>query len=788
MKGNWRASVLTGLVTCLLVTESTPGSGADRVHVERSTAGMVVSDSSAASRVGRDVLRDGGNAVDAAVATAFALAVTWPEAGNIGGGGFMLIRPADGKNPVCVDYRETAPGIVTPTTFTRSDTTYTQKAVGVPGTVRGLLKAHRRYGRLPWKRLVDPAISLARQGFGVDAFLAGSTNYILSLDSVRTREKYAELRRVYGKPDGSKWKSGDRMFLPDLADTLQRISRQPQDFYNGRIAEQLVSEMQRGDGMIAAADLDSYQAIVRPAIRGTFRGYTILGAPPPSSGGICIVEALNILENFDLRAYGRYSPRTIHLLGEASRRSFADRARHLADPQFTRIPDALTTKTYARQLAQGIDLRRATPSQDVAPEIKLTAESPNTTHFSIVDSDGMAVSNTYTLEASWGSRIVVRGAGFLLNNEMGDFNWFPGVTTRAGRIGTKPNQLAPGKRMLSSQSPSMVERDGKLVLVTGSPGGRTIINTSLAIILNVTEFGMNAADAVEAPRFHHQWFPDQLTLEDRDDEPHRTAVPVLRSMGHVVGTRPSQGSAHTIRVEVNGRRTGVADYRRGGRPAGYSSPQMTVFDFSDPAGTPLHKSARSGPLLTEWRGVAELRVDGRDRLLIGQPQPTDDSINSRPAVSSEAVLPLDFFSEQDFVSLTVKLDELTFAGQAPTERVRFSLTHDVAKPLVTAGLVISRSEMGIILHGEASAGGSQTAPVQICKGTSLPSPLLLRLICDTKSRTYRVLSRFTAGTDFRLHGTGRMADDHVCRFLRLSTDGDFSAVGDCMAVDQLMIE
>ena len=785
MKISW----LSLCLTCVLTTASLQCPGADRVHVDLATAGMVVSDSAAASRVGRDVLRDGGNAVDAAVATAFAMAVTWPEAGNIGGGGFMLVRPADGKNPVCVDYREIAPAVVTATTFNRQDTTYTQKAVGVPGTVHGLMTAHAKYGKLPWQRLVAPAVKLARDGFVVDEFLAGSVNHILSLSAVKNSRKYNELRRVYGRPDGSTWKAGHRMVLPDLARTLQRISVDPLDFYSGETASLIVAEMKRGDGMIAAGDLQTYKAVIRPAVRGQFREYTVLGAPPPSSGGYCIVEALNILEHFDLRASGRYSASTIHLLAEASRRCFADRARHLADPAFVEIPAHLTTKEYAATLARKIDLQHATPSEEVAPEIALTEESPDTTHFSIVDAEGMAVSNTYTLEASWGSRMVVTGAGFLLNNEMGDFNWFPGVTTRAGRIGTKPNQLAPRKRMLSSQSPSMVERDGRLVLVTGSPGGRTIINTTLGVILNVIEFGMSAADAVEASRFHHQWFPDQLVLEDRDAEPHRLAVRELQSMGHTVVTRPSQGSAHTIFMDSKGQMQGVADYRRGGRPAGYSSLQSTVFDFADPAGTSLEQVERTGPGKSRWLGsIAGSAVDGKDRFVIRRPAGETHPESGRPVIPHEAFLPLDFLNRDNTVSVTVKLDELAFAGLEAKERIRIGLTHDRESPLVTARMVISRNEKGIILHGEAPEGGTKIAPVMLCAGMSLPAPVLLKLTVNQELGTYRIETRYSAATDFALRGTGRIADGRRCRNLRISTRGDLAATGETAAIDRITIQ
>ncbi len=415
----------------------------DQIEVVHSDGGVVVSDSRIASEIGRDVLLDGGNAVDAAVATAFALAVSWPEAGNIGGGGFMLVRPANGKNSVCVDYRETAPLSMQRDSFKRSDTTYTQKAVGVPGTVRGLALAHAKYGRLDWSDLVMPASRLALKGVRVDRPLANSLNSILRIPAVRSEEKYSELKRVYGKPDKSAWQTGDKLVLPDLAATLRLIAEQgPDSFYEGEIAKQLVEEMNRGDGEISLQDLDQYKAIIRPAMEGKFRGYTVLGAPPPSSGGTCIIEALNILENFNMKKWDRYNPQCIHLIAETCKRVFADRARYLADPAFTRIPEFLTSKDYALEVAKSIDLNKATPSAAITPEIDIASESPDTTHFSIIDKNGMAVSNTYTLEASWGSRMVVKGAGFLLNNEMGDFNWFPGETNDSGRIGTKANIVA----------------------------------------------------------------------------------------------------------------------------------------------------------------------------------------------------------------------------------------------------------------------------------------------------------------------------------------------------------
>jgi gamma-glutamyltranspeptidase/glutathione hydrolase len=531
--------------------------------VERSRNGMVVAVSPPGAEVGRDILRAGGNAVDAAVATAFAMAVTYPAAGNIGGGGFMLIHPGKGREPVLIEYRETAPKAAHKNVYTKADTYYSHKAVGVPGTVAGLYLAHQRFGKLPWKDVVAPAVKLAGEGFLLDASLASALSSAVSWSTASP-----EMVRVLGKEGKGDWQAGDRLVQKDLARTLKLIAEQgPDAFYKGEIADLLVAEMKRGNGLITKEDLAAYKANVRKPIHGTFRGYDVYGPPPPSSGGTCLVEMLNILENFDLKKQGRWSPRTLHLMAEAMRRAYCDRARYLGDADFVKVPAFLTTKEYAKKLAAGIDLEKATPSEALAKDIPLAGEGDSTTHFSVIDKDGMAVSNTYTLERSYGSGIMVRGAGFLLNNEMMDFNWFPGVTTRSGTIGTEPNQIAPGKRMLSSQTPTIVAKDGKVVLVTGSPGSRTIINTSLQVVLNVIEFGMSIREAVDAPRLHHQWFPDHLSFEGKSE--HADAAEKLRQMGHkVYGTR--QGDAHSIWVDPKtGEYVGAADRRINGKAAGY---------------------------------------------------------------------------------------------------------------------------------------------------------------------------------------------------------------------------
>jgi gamma-glutamyltranspeptidase/glutathione hydrolase len=526
--------------------------------------GMVVAVSPPGADVGRDILKQGGNAVDAAVATALAMAVTYPGAGNLGGGGFMLVYPGGKAEPVVFGYREVAPRAATKTMFTKKDNWYSPKAVGVPGTVAGLALAHARFGKLPWKDVVMPAVTLAKEGFAIDASLASSLNSV-----VESATDYPELRRVLGKDHGDgTWRAGDRLVQKDLARTLKRIADEGADgFYKGETADLFAAEMKADGGIITKEDLASYKAKARAPIHGVYRGYDVYGPPPPSSGGICLVEMLNILENFDLRKQGRWSPETLHLMIETMRRAYRDRADYLGDQDFVKIPDFLTSKEYAKKLAGGIDKNKATPSADLAKEIPLAAEGDNTTHFSVIDSDGMAVSNTYTLERIYGSRIMVKGAGFLLNNEMGDFNWFPGETTTKGQIGTPANQIAPGKRMLSSQCPTIVARDGKAVLVTGSPGSRTIINTVLCVVVNVIDFDMDARAAVDAPRLHHAWFPDEARFEGMADYPE--AVKRLRAMGHViVGTH--QGDAHTIWVNPKtGEYVGAEDRRIDGKAAGF---------------------------------------------------------------------------------------------------------------------------------------------------------------------------------------------------------------------------
>ena len=542
------------------------------VEVASGKRGVVVSDTVVASEIGRDILAMGGNAVDAAVAVAFGLAVTWPEAGNIGGGGFMMVAPP-GEKVVCVEYREKAPAVVNQFSFIHWENRLHARMAGVPGTVRGMWLAHKKFGKLPWKSVVEPAVRVAREGFTVDAHLAYSLNSVLQSKSVQTDPRYAEFRRVFGHPEKRLWKTGDRLTQPDLAVSLQLIADQgPAAFYEGRIAKQIVREMKRGDGLISEKDLQQYRANIHPAIEGSFRGYTIYGAPPPSSGGITVLMQMRMIDKLDLEVDRQkfWTADQVHLMAEVMRRSFRERAAYLGDPDFVTIPKKVLDANYAYQLASTIDPNKATPSAEIAGEIPLSEgpyESPQTTHFSIIDANGMAVSNTYTLEYSWGSRIVVRGAGFLLNNEMGDFSWYPGYTNREGIIGTKPNLLAPGKRMLSSQTPTIVKRDGKVRLITGSPGGRTIINTVSSILVQTLLFERPLQEAVDGPRIHHQWFPDLIKMESDDHGLFESMKEELVRRGHHVyhPKNRRQGSAQSIEVDTRtGVATGVGDWRRGG--------------------------------------------------------------------------------------------------------------------------------------------------------------------------------------------------------------------------------
>ena len=527
----------------------------------RAKNGMVVSQDRHASEVGRAVLQGGGNAVDAAIATAFALAVTHPAAGNIGGGGFMVVMLEDGT-ATTFDFRERAPAASRPDMFLDEKGEYdsarhhfSHLAVGVPGSVAGLYLAHQRFGKLPWKNLVEPAVRLAAKGFklspGLAADLAGR---------LKQFSKYPATLAQFSR-GGEPYRAGDLLVQGELAETLERIRDQGADgFYSGKTAELLAAEMKRGGGLVNLEDLRDYKPVEREPIRGAFRGFDIISMPPPSSGGVALVEMLNLLEETGIHTAAFRSSREVHLLAEAMRRAYADRARHLADTDFVKVPvERLTSKGYARTLASTIDPKKASRSSPTT--FTWPAQGSETTHLSVVDSRRMSVALTTTLEYSYGSRIVVPGAGFLLNNEMGDFNPRAGLTTDKGLIGTKPNLVAPGKRMLSSMSPTIVAKAGRPVLVLGSPGGRTIINTVLGIIINHLVHGLPIQEAVDAPRLHHQWLPDKLLVEAGAlSAPARAA---LEKMGHLVEQRSGkQGAAMAITVRGDGTLEAGCDRRR----------------------------------------------------------------------------------------------------------------------------------------------------------------------------------------------------------------------------------
>lgn len=561
-KSRWILSPLVALSACQGGEMPSPsGDGASQVRGLRSQDGMVSSANLMASEVGADVLAAGGNAVDAAIATGLALAVVHPTAGNIGGGGFMVIQSPDGS-ATAIDFREKAPLAAHPEMFTDEDGEYSfdihhgsHVAVGVPGTVAGFALAHERYGGgPPWADLVEPAVGLAGDGFTLSPALARS------LASVLPRmEPYPASVAQFSK-DGVPYEEGELFRQPDLARTLGLIRDRGRDgFYRGETARLLAEEMVRGGGMITEEDLARYQARERTPIHGTYRGYDLVSMPPPSSGGTAIVQMLNILEGFDMESMEHNSAAYIHHLTEAMRLAYRDRAQFLADTDFAEVPlDRLTSKAYADELRGGIAADRAGHSEP--SQLVMAEESPETTHYSVVDRDGMAVSVTYTLEQGYGSKITVPGAGFLLNNEMGDFNGKPGLTNERGLIGTAANLARPEQRMLSSMSPSVLSRDGELVAVIGTPGGRTIINTVMQLVLNIVDHGMTIEKAVAAPRIHHQWLPNNVRIEEGGVAD--ADIAALEAMGHEVQVRGRQGRASSIGVDpATGEFIGAPDPR-----------------------------------------------------------------------------------------------------------------------------------------------------------------------------------------------------------------------------------
>ncbi len=556
-------TLFTALAVAACGGPSVEMAGIDAVRgVVTSGSGMVVSAYPDASEAGARVLSAGGNAVDAAIATGLALAVTHPTAGNIGGGGFMVIRFPDG-GATAIDFREKAPLKAHPEMFVGEDGEYSYQihhrshlAVGVPGTVAGFALAHERYGDAEWRDLVEPSVALARDGFVVSNRLANSLSGRL--------EAFRDYPATYAQfsKDGVPYEPGEVLVQADLAGTLERIRDEGRDgFYSGATARLLAEEMERGGGWITEEDLARYEAREREPIRGTYRGYDIISMPPPSSGGTALVQMLNVLEGFDVAAMGAGSPEYAHHLVESMRRAFRDRATFLADSDFADVPvERLTSKEYAAEIRATIATDAASVSSPADVEAAPGWESTETTHYSVVDQDGMAVSVTYTLEGGYGSYITVPGAGFLLNNEMGDFNGRPGLTNETGLIGTEANLARPEQRMLSSMTPTVVARDGELVAVIGSPGGRTIINTVLQLVVNLVDFGKPPEGVVAAKRLHHQWLPDRVRLEEGFMSEEDGAS--LAALGHEVSWGRGQGIAHCIFVDgTTGQLVGVPDPR-----------------------------------------------------------------------------------------------------------------------------------------------------------------------------------------------------------------------------------
>ena len=544
---------------------------------------MVASVHRDASQAGVDIMKQGGNAIDAAVAVGFALAVVYPEAGNIGGGGFLLFRRADGEVHF-VDYREKAPAKATADMYLDKNgdvikdmSTLGYKAIGVPGSVAGMAYAQKHWGKLTLSQVMQPAIRLARDGFTLDYAEAKGLKH-------SELEKFPDSRRIFER-DGNYYQAGEVFRQPELAKTLERIAENPDDFYRGSLARALAAAMQKGGGLITAEDLAAYEVKERQPIRGTYRGYDIISAPPPSAGGVALVESLNILEGYDLAKEGNRSAESIHLTAEAFERAYFDRAEFMGDPDFSKIPvSQLIDKRYASAWRETIPIRRATPSGDLKrpavftqldqyarqhPQPKYINEPVNTTHYSVVDADGNAVSVTTTLNDSFGSKVTAEGLGFLMNNEMDDFASKQGAPNMYGLIQGPANAVGPGKRPLSAMTPTIVLKDGKLFLVLGSPGGPTITTTVANIVMGVVDYGLNIQEAVNAPRFHNQWLPDEIAIEHRGFSP--DTLGILEGMGHKIKVEKSfWGDAECIAVDLKtGERLGASDGRNDGRAVGY---------------------------------------------------------------------------------------------------------------------------------------------------------------------------------------------------------------------------
>ena len=532
----------------------------------RAKSAMVVTREAHATDVGVAALKAGGNAVDAAVAVGFALAVTHPSAGNIGGGGFMLVRFADGRKTF-LDFREMAPAKASRDMYLDAagnptkDSVIGWRASGVPGTVRGLETAHKKYGKLAWSKLVTPAADLAKNGFPL------SYGTARSLKSARNLTASPESKRIF-QNNGDFFEPGDLLKQPELAKVLERIARYgSEDFYSGETAKKLVSEMAASGGTITLQDLAHYKAVERTPLEGKYRGFDIITAPPPSSGGIGILQMLAMLEKTDFAASGAGSAKSIHFMAEAMRRYYADRAEFMGDPDFYKVPvSKLLDPKYVDSRRASINADHATPSDEVRPGDINGKESTETTHYSIVDAEGNAVAVTYTLNGGYGSGVTVPGLGFLLNNEMDDFSVKPGAPNMYGAIGGEANSISPGKRPLSSMTPSIVLKDGKPFLIVGTPGGTRIITSVFEVIVNVLDFNMNVQDAVNAPRFHHQWKPDKLLLEPGISPDTRL---LLSQRGHSLETVNAICEVAAIQFEADGWLAGASDPRVDGKAAGY---------------------------------------------------------------------------------------------------------------------------------------------------------------------------------------------------------------------------
>ena len=573
---NLRISFLLALT--LLFTHIALASGFEPEHAPKA---MVATVHPEASRVGAEIMRKGGNAVDAAVAVGFALAVVHPAAGNLGGGGFMLYRTASGEIHF-LDYREKAPAAATADMYLDSKgnvipeaSTIGYKAAGVPGSVAGLVYAQKHWGKLPLAVLIAPAIDLARKG----VVLTYNESRFLHDKEL---ERFPESKRIFQR-DGNFYKQGELFKQPELAQTLERIAKNPDEFYRGAMAKQIAAAIRKGGGLITEKDLSDYEVKERSAIHGTYRGFDVYSAPPPSSGGTALVEILNILEGYDLHSLGARSSQEMHMVTEAYRRAFYDRAEFLGDSDFAKIPvPQLTDKKYAALWRESIDPDHASDSKalkrpsfaelDRLAELHAPYAGPepeHTTHYSVVDPDGAAVAVTTTLNDSFGSRVTVEGLGFLLNNEMDDFSSKPGVPNAYGLIQGPANAIGPGHRPLSAMTPTIVTRQGKLVLVLGSPGGPTIITTVANALINSVDFGMDIQEAVNSPRFHHQWLPDELKVETEQTSP--DTIRLLQKMGHKLDLdRGSWGDAECIAIDPKtGERLGASDARNGGKAVGF---------------------------------------------------------------------------------------------------------------------------------------------------------------------------------------------------------------------------